>query len=593
MRLKVFRWKAVGPLLVFAGVGVLLWLLFADRIARLTAEDVGTQVVGAQVEIKDLHIDLAAGDVTIRGLSIGDPHEPFRNLLEADELVADLDVVPLLEKKVVIDRLAAKGLKFGTARATPGTVAGADARSGAAGRILEEARTWGRQLEVPALQLVTGDVDVGRLDPARLATPAAAVALTARADSSRQAWDRAVQGLNLAATVDSLERMVQRLRDARATDLAALAEARRALDQAKRARDRLAAVERDVAGGATALQAGLAALSDAKQRDYGFARSLVRLPSLDAPEIGAALFAPAAVARFERALYWAQLARHYMPPGLLPRADAGPKRTRARGTTVRFPRERAYPEFLLRAAELSFVLGAASDRPPPRAYAARLTGLTSSPALYGRPTTLEASAPALRIGALADHVRDTPRDTAAATLQGVALPGFALPSLPVRLEPGTGAVTLSFALSGDQIRARWGVRSDAVRWVRDSIAPAGGADLGQLVWRVLSGVQTLDLAAEVSGTLARPHLSVRSNLDRVLAERLRAVVGEEVAVAERRLRAEVDRVVEPQAAPARARANAVTSEARARVAVQRGNLNAAQKALEQRLRELTRGIRLP
>ncbi|MGH7567911.1 MAG: hypothetical protein ACREL9_02920, partial [Gemmatimonadales bacterium] len=303
--MQVFRWRAVGPLLLSAAVGVALWLLFADRIARRAAEDVGTQVVGAKVEIRDLHIDLAAGNVTIRGLSVGNPHEPFTNLLEADELVADLDVVPLLEKKVVIDRLAAKGLRFGTPRTTPGTVGGAEAQRGAAGRILEETREWARQLEVPALQLVTGDVDVGRLDPAKLAAPAAAAALAARADSSRQVWDRAVEGLNLAATVDSLERMVQRLRGARATDLAALADARRALDQAKRARDRLAAVEREVANGATALQSGLVALNEAKQRDYGFARSLVRLPSLDAPEIGAALFAPAAVARFERALYWA------------------------------------------------------------------------------------------------------------------------------------------------------------------------------------------------------------------------------------------------------------------------------------------------
>ncbi|MGH7568013.1 MAG: hypothetical protein ACREL9_03435, partial [Gemmatimonadales bacterium] len=290
--------------------------------------------------------------------------------------------------------------------------------------------------------------------------------------------------------------------------------------------------------------------------------------------------------------YWAQLARRHMPPGLLPRADAGPKRARARGTTVHFPRERAYPGFLLRAADLSFVLGAASEHP--RTYAGRLTGLTSAPALYGRPTTLEASAPAVRIGAVADHVRDTPRDTAAATLQGVALPGFALPSLPVRLEPGTGTVSLSFALSGDRLRGRWGVRSDAVRWIRDTAAPAGGrADLEQLVWRVVSGVRALDLTAEVSGTLSRPRLSVRSNLDRALAERLRAVVGEEVAAAERRLRAEVDRVVEAQAAPARARVTAVTGEARARVAAQRGRLDSAQKALEQRVREITRGIRLP
>ena len=115
----------------------------------------------------------------------------------------------------------------------------------------------------------------------------------------------------------------------------------------------------------------------------------------------------------------------------------------------------------------------------------------------------------------------------------------------------------------------------------------------QIVWRVLSGISRLDLSADVRGTLVSPRLSVRSNLDDAIAQRLRAVVGEEVAVAERRLRAEVDRLVEAQAAPVRARVAAVTSEVSGRIAEQKGRLDQAQQDLEQRLREITRGIRLP
>lgn len=591
MAVKVFRWRAIGPLLGFAALGVAGWTLFADRIARATAEDVGTSVVGARVEIRDLHIDLAAGDVTVRGLTVASPHEPFKNLLEADELVADLDVLPLLEKKVVIDRLAAQGLRFGTPRTTDGRVGGR-ADGGMAGRALAEAKTWAQQFQVPALQLATGKIDIGTLDPARLSTLREVDALAARADSSRRAWNAALEGLPVSATIDSTNAMIRRLRGAKPppADLALLNDARRTLDQVKRTRDRLTALERGVSGGVAALRAGLAALDQAKQRDYAFARGLVKLPSLDAPEVGAALFAPAAIARFERALYWAELARRHMPSGLLPRADAGPQRARASGTTVRFPRERAYPSFLLRSAELSFLLDPTS--PQPRLYTGRLAGLTSAPKLYGRPATFEATAPAVRVAALLDHVGDTPRDTAAATLAGVRLPDFALPSLPVRVAPGKGTMALSFALTGERIRARWGVRSDAVRWTRDSAA-AAKSPLEEIVWRVLSGMHDLDIVAEVSGSLAAPRLAVRSNFDRALAERLRAVVGEEVAAAERKLRAEVDRLVEEKAAPVRAQVSSLTGEVSGRIAEQRAQLDKAHKDLERRLRELTGGIRLP
>ncbi len=589
MSVRVFRWRAVGPLLLFAALGGVLWLLFGDRVARRVAETVGTQIVGAKVEIQSLHIDLAHGDVTVRGLTVASPHEALKNLFQADELTADLDVVPLLEKKVVIDRLAATGLRFGTPRETDGRVPG-DPSASVAGRVMGEAKTWAQQFQVPALQLATGKIDVGTLDPRNLSALPAADALAARADSSRRAWRTGLDSLRLAPTIDSARATLERLRTARATDLAALNDARRAIDQVKRARDRVAALDRGVTGGLAALRAGLAGLDSAKQRDYAAAKRLLKLPTLDAPSIGAALFAPTAVARFERALYWTQLARQYMPPGLLPRAEQGPKRARRAGTTVRFPREHALPAFLLRSAELSFLLDPTA--PAPKRYAASLTGLTSDPAVYGRPTVFVASAPAVAAGAMLDHVHATPRDTAGATVQGVSLPAIQLPSLPVRLAPGQGTVRLGFALRGDTIDARWGIHAAGVRWARDSGAAGGGSPAGDLVWRAISEIAELDVAAGVSGTLAHPRLSVRSNLDEAIAARLRAVVGAEVAAAERKLRAEVDRQVDAKVAPVRAQVTALQTEIAGRVAEQRGRLDQAQKDLEARLRELTR-IRVP
>ena len=578
MSLRIFRWRAIGPLLVFLVIGGVLWWLLADRIARRSAEKIGTAIVGAKVEIHSLHIDLANGDVTIRGLTVASPHEALQNLFQADELVADIDVLPLLEKKVVIDRLAANGLRFGTPRETDGRVAGRP--GGLTSRALAETRRWSEQFQVPALQLVTGKVDVGSLDPRKLSAIPAAEALSARADSSRKAWQTGLDSLRLGRAVDSAGATLARLKTARATDLGALNEARRAIEQLKQARNRVTTLERSVTAGTAALRAGVAGLDSAKQRDYAFARGLLRLPTLDAPEIGLALFAPTAVSQFQRALYWTQLAKAHMPPGLQPRADAGPPRRRRSGSTVRFPRERALPGFLLRTAEVSFLLDPTAAQP--KKYAGRLTGLTSDPAVYGRPTLFEASAPAVTAGAMLDHVHATARDTAGATVQGVMLPPIQLPSLPMVLDPGRGTAQLGFALRGDTIRARWAIRSTHVRWSRDSAAQRStGADL---MWRTLSGITDLQVDAGVTGTLSHPHLVVRSNLDDAIAARLRTMLGEEAAVAERKLRAEVDRQVDPAIAPVRARVTTLQTDITKRLADQRARLDKAQKDLEARLR---------
>src|SRR5207249_11276535 len=157
------------------------------------------------------------------------------------------------------------------------------------------------------------------------------------------------------------------------------------------------------------------------------ARRVIGGRGLDRPRMGAGLCGPAAAERCQSVLYWGGVAREYMPAGLWPQSARGASWVRRAGTSVRFPREHTLPGFLLRDAELSFVLDATAPAARQRRYAGRLVGLTSSPRLYGRPTTLLAEAPGVRVAAALDHVRPVPRDSGVGTAQGAALPGLDLP----------------------------------------------------------------------------------------------------------------------------------------------------------------------
>ena len=589
MRVKIFRWKAIGPLLILLVIAGVLWWVFADTIARRESQKVGTQLVGAKVEIQRLHLDLAHGKVLIQGLTIASPHEALRNLLQADELVADVDLVPLTEKKLIINRVAANGLRFGTPRETDGRVAAQSGEGeGIAGRVLAETHQWASQFQVPVLQLATGKISVDSLDPRRLSTIPAADALGARADSSRRAWQTALDTLRLGPTLDTARATLEKLRHARATDLSTLNEARQAIDRLKRARDRVNTLDRNVTQGVSNLKSGLAGLDSARQRDYAFARGLLKLPSLDAPAVGAALFGPVAIRPFEQALYYMQLARRYMPPGLLPRAATGPKRMRRAGENVRFPKERNLPGFLVRSAELSFLLHPSAEQP--QRYAGRLSGLTSDPALYGRPTIATATGPQLGAGLTLNHLHDIPVDTAGASVGGVRFPAFQVPGVPLRLDPGAATTQLGFNLNGDTMHARFAIRSSGARWTRDS--GFANSTIGDLIWRAVSAVSTLDVEARLSGPLHKPDFAVRSNLDQAIATQLRAVVGAQVAAAEKQMRDRVDAMVNDKVGPVRARVTEVQNQAQAQVAQQRARLDEVQNQLEQRLRELTR-IRLP
>lgn len=599
MGIRIFRWKAIGPLLLFlALLGVLVWI-FAEPVAKDTTEEVGTELLGTQVDLGKLDIIAREASVDLRALQIADPFDPGRNLVEAEEIRLKLNPEALAEKKLVVERLSLRGMRFGTARERPARpVEG----SGFAPQALRAVRQWARQFDVPLLKLTP--IDTIRqlvLNPTQLGTVKAAQALAARTDSTRRALEQGFQTLDIRGTVDSARGLVTRLS---ATDpkrlgldgtRQAIEDVRRTLAQVDQAKQRLAGLEGQVRAGVDRLGAGLGDLDEARRKDYAFARSLLQLPGFSAPEIGNAFFGKVSVDRFQQALYWAELARHYLPPGLQPREDKGPERLRASGTTVRFPKEREWPNFLLQLGQIDFAIG--GDSPLRGAYEASVQGLTSAPALYGKPMIVRARRSAagsavagIDVDAVVDHVRpDRVRDSVVARLRGVKLPEFELPGLPFRVVPGTGSTNLSFTLRGDQLSGRWTIGSDRVAWAVDT-AGRRLNEVERLVWRVVSGLSDLSVEARIRGAVRSPALSVSSNLDRAVAQRLEAVIGEEVARAERMVRARVDSLVADKVGPVQRQVADVRSQAEQRLAGERARLDEVEKQLQAELKRLSGGL---
>ena len=261
---------------------------------------------------------------------------------------------------------------------------------------------------------------------------------------------------------------------------------------------------------------------------------------------------------------------------------------------IRFPKEHRYPQFLLRMGEVDFTI--AGTGPLQGAYEAVVKGVTTTPSLYGRPMTLEASRRAqgsaiagIDVGAVIDHVTDKTRDSVTARLAGVELPAFDLPGVPFRVAPGLSAVNLDFALKGARLDARWAIASNKVSWTPDT-ASHPFSDLERVVWRVVSGLTDLKVDARVKGTITNPSLTVASNLDDAIATRLKAVIGEEVAKAGAMARAKVDSLVQDKTEPVKQRIAAVQADATKRIALQMEQLDQVQGELESELKRLTAGL---
>jgi uncharacterized protein (TIGR03545 family) len=609
--MRIVRWKAVVPLLLLVVLVAAAWWLLLDLAVRRGIEYVGTEIVGARVDLASAHVALGRGAVTLRGLEVTDPDHPMTNLMQADQIAADVRLLPLLEKKVVIDTVAVRGVRFGTPRRTSGALVH---KSPTTGRVAQAIAQWAGRIRIPSLSFkgLGGVVDVSKIRADSLRTVAQARAIQGRADSLRQTWQRDLAGMDPQPQIDSARALIARLKQAnvKALGLAGtrdlISSARGSAGRLGQAGDRLKALHAQVTQGAGALHADVNGLAAARQADYAYASGLVNLPSLDTPDLSPALFGDMALAHIRPVLYWLMLAEQYIPPGLDPRREVGPKRVRASGTTVRFPLAHQDPAFLLVYADADATVGgtgAAAAR-----YAARLTGLTTAPSLYGRATTFLAERTGAARGpqaghvvAVLDHVRAPARDSVNAALDGVALPTVALPAAGARLALGSGSVSLALALSGDSLNGSMAWRSNAVQWSRaDSTArPAdhpsaigSAAWVQDVLWRTVSRLTDVDVDVRVSGRVSAPSLGVRSNVGQAVARALKQELGAEVSRQEQQVRARVDQLVQAQVQAAQARATDAQARAEAAVAAKQAELNQVKAELEAQISALTRKVPL-
>lgn len=574
------------------------WMVFGERLIRDTMAEAGTKALGTQLDIADLDIGVFSSAVEIRGIALADPFDRTRNLFEIAMVRMELEPKPLLEKKLVVKRLSIADVRTGTTRRTP---ASAVTGPGFAPRALKEVQKFAKQFNVPLLSLTPFDTLKSIvLNPTQLKAVQAALSLARDADSAKQKLENGYASLRLQETVDSSSALVNRLQGTNVRTLGidgarkAVADIRRAAARVDSAKARVEALVATARRSVDSLQAGVQRVDDARRDDYAFARGLLQLPSFEGPDIGSALFGRVTIDRFQQAVYWTTLARQYAPPGLLPKESPGPRRVRRAGTTVRFASAEDYPRFLLRRADVNVTV---SEGAMGGAYSFAASDVTTDPAIVGKPTLFAirraargSNVDSLRVTGSLDHASARLREVVSAQAAGVKLPAISIPTLPYRMDPGRGVSEMRFVLDGEQISGRWSVRSRQLAWQTDSARVRKLNTLESLVARVLTGVNELEFTADISGTLAAPRLAVKSNLDRQVAEQIRSVAGAEIARAEARVRAQVDKLVDEKSAPVKARVAELRADADRRITDARARLDQEKRKLDERLKALGGGI---
>ena len=112
-------------LTTFIGVLALLslvYILFADYFVASSVRTVGTQLVGAKVELGEANLSLGEEKLGLSKLSVTNPKKPMTNAIELDYLELDLDTSALTWNKFIVDKVQIKNLLMNTPRESSGAI---------------------------------------------------------------------------------------------------------------------------------------------------------------------------------------------------------------------------------------------------------------------------------------------------------------------------------------------------------------------------------------------------------------------------------------------------------------------------------------
>lgn len=119
---NIIRWPGLIAFVLITGSIAAIIILFFDFWIKLAAQKGLEVATGAEVNISAVEHTFSPFGISLIDVQLTDPNKPATNQIQAAKISADIELSPLLLRKVIIDNLIVSGVQFGTERATEGAV---------------------------------------------------------------------------------------------------------------------------------------------------------------------------------------------------------------------------------------------------------------------------------------------------------------------------------------------------------------------------------------------------------------------------------------------------------------------------------------
>ncbi len=546
----MIRWSYLVPRLTLIACLVLFLSYGLSPLAREVLVRSVQSRTGARVDVGQVNVSLWNTRLDIGQLQVADPRELNQNVVEAQELLLDVDRNALLKKRLVVREGRISGLRFNTDRIDSGELNPRNPNE-VSNFAADKVERWFKSL---------ADRVNGNLSD---------YSVTAReCERVRREWPPRYEQLE-----DRLAFLKKRILDlqeqtrtlAGRNPLRHLEDYHQALADFEQVRGQLAQVPAELQHLQNLAFQDRDAINAAKARDIQRIRGLLTTEPLDPNDVSAFLLDGEQDRRVQQALAWIHWVRENLPSK---REPFEPER--GRGATFEFGRGVA-PSFLIHRLAVD---GTARFDGTTIPFAGHLSDLTEQPALHGKPTIIELSSSGttpLRLLASLDRTQSVPYDRLLLECPSLAQPQQVLGNTrtaAVAVAPGQARCQIFATMNGQQIQGRIVVVRDELQlnaMVSDSL---GGVPLASRLTEALRPVQRMELTVNLSGTIDDPHWQMQSPFGHAVKTAIQGAFQQELTVRTEQQVAQVSAYADRQVAQLHQLVDVKTQQLSARISTE-------------------------
>ncbi|MFT5324440.1 MAG: hypothetical protein ACI8P0_002302 [Planctomycetaceae bacterium] len=495
-----------------------VWAFFTfafDPILRYSAITAGQQTVQAKVEIATLETSFFPPKIKITNVAAANRNKPGTNILEFESMNGDIDGLALMHGSYVLDKAVVNGLTWNTPRDDDGLLPDSPVPEES------EGPGFGDQLEKYGKEWANDIFDRAKLeyDPRNLESVRLAQQLEVEWQTDFDGLESRIKniddaGRQLKALVDQTKRMnpIQRV-DAY----------RRIANDGSRLLREVSVIRDDLKVLPKKAEGDLGNLDEARKRDQAEIKRKVEELVLDGDKLSEFLLGPTVHHRIRNSLAWLDWGSKQAD-----NFSNAPKPERQRGDDVFFPLDNPLPDYLARLIEVTGQGEIGGDQ---MAVQGTIVDVSSDAILYGKPTVVRMSGRGeadVQMKAELDRTQDIPSnilDVAYILDEATTSKLGDDDSLVVEVRAGSTRWNVHIETVGDELTGTVLMVQEPVLLIPEM--KADDETLGRLIAASMKNIERIDATVELSGTIKRPRLKLKTNLGESISNGVKQGFGNE------------------------------------------------------------------